>query len=235
MEQVLLVNEQFVNYFRREAQTVSKKTARWGITKQIEGNKDNISDFIELVDILKRCFDWFLIEGVCIPYYKEIFGRDEKIHRYVNDGKITYEEWKKNILDNFTTIYFPQDDIVLDSGQYFDITTNFKILFNGNVEGLYSSFGYGNILPINIFYFKNLEKTTINILLEIRGEPFNEYPWGKENIDFYLNKEFVYHNRKLLRESMTKLEDEGFKIESFGFEWGKTHKLWKINKLGFIN
>jgi hypothetical protein len=193
------------------------------MNKSFDGNCDNFFCFFEMLSFWELTFDWLSIEEVTFPNYEEIF-RNNIPHRYIKSENVNFRDWKQLVLNNSNSV-LPQEDTY----RYFEI------VFSINVNDAGSMLKNECIAVFSWYPYNEKENNTdIAVFLKMRGEPFYIYPWGKEYPDFYLSKECVEHNRKLLRESMMKLESKGFEIESFGFEWG-SHPRWKIDKYGFID
>lgn len=74
----LIVDTNFLTFFRNNSEAVSKITVHWNFRKSIEGNHENIPFFLKLLESISENCRWITFETVYIPYYKEIFGDDEK-------------------------------------------------------------------------------------------------------------------------------------------------------------
>lgn len=233
----LRIDSNFLAFFRNRADGVSKQTAHWNLKKVLKGNFENIPFYLDFLNDFSINCPWTSFENVFIPNYKEIFGENTKIHRFINDGNLTFEQWKKIINDKYLAPTFPKVSDKLWNGEGFDFITNFRV---SDTEGqlaqdtlLFDKYGTTQVL--DVCYWEDLDQTFIDFCFEVRGEMFNEIPWGSDFKDFYVQKQNMEHNRRLLTETLQNFENKlNFNIVGFGFEWGG-HSLWKIDRSGFIN
>ncbi len=221
---------------------VSKQTAHWTFLQNVPKKNFLFKDLIEIHKTLLDCFPWVFTHRVEIPFIQAIFGKNYSDTAFIPkekayDNATQYFESMIQKYNDIHSLWIDEDDpylvatpiIIFNSLDFFNSETG-KYFNVSNMSNTYDS-------SFNIFggWNEKNKKTVIGIDLEIKGEPFYEYPWGVEYLNFYLPKEYVEHNRKLLRNSIKKLNENGFEVESLGFEWGDSHPNWAINNLGFID
>ena len=233
----LKIDSDFLTFFRNRADGVSKQTAHWNLQKVLKGNFENISFYLDFLHSFSHSCEWTTFENVFIPYHEQIFGKNEKIHRFINDGDITFQQWKQIIIDNYLVPTFPKLSDDLGEGEYFDFIINFRVsnaesnLINDTL--LFDKSGTIQTLTLN--YLPDLDQTVVNFCFKVRGEVFNEIPWGSEFANFHIQKSDVEHNRRLLTETLLHFQSNlNFNILGFDFEWG-SHPFWTIDESGFIN
>ena len=232
----LRIDSDFLTFFRTRAEGVSKTTAHWRMKRVLNGNFENIAFYLDFLADFSMICSWATFENVFIPYYEQLFGKDEEIHRFVKGGDLTFEQWKQVIIQNFLAPSFPKIFEYLDDGQYFDFITNYRV---SDLEGKLPE---GTLLcksgtthTLTVAYLENLDQTIIDFTFEVRGEMFNETPWGPDYPNFCLQKQDVVYNRALLSETLRNFQTKlDFKIIFFDFEWG-SHPLWTIDETGFLN
>ncbi|WP_028666452.1 hypothetical protein [Runella zeae] len=233
----LKIDSTFLTFFRNRAVGVSKQTAEWRLQKVLKGNFQNISFYLTFLDDFSKNCSWTSFEEVFIPYYEEIFKKNDNIHRFINNGELKFEQWKQIITDNYLTPTFPKiyDDLGL--GEHFDFQINFRV---SDTEGILSENTllfdhYGSTQTLTVAYNEDTDQTYIDFGFEVRGEMFNEIPWGSDYPNFFVQKQNVEYNRKLLTETLLNFQKNlNFDIVDFNFEWG-SHRFWTIDKSGFIN
>ena len=120
-----LVTDDFIKFFRQNAETVGNQCAGWVLEKTINGYVTGFEYYFDVIDAFIRDFSFFTIEGGFVPYYEEIFGKNETLHRYTCTGPDNYDDWKKEILKH-NNIAFPMESSI-EFGESFEIIVNYKV------------------------------------------------------------------------------------------------------------